>query len=198
MKKISFFLLALIIGLWQTGLAQSGIYITASGGWANQSKMPKTIQNKPVDIKHFPAVRLGVGYLHDINGIFGIGLEVARGWYRGTKYHLDAKQIKTFSSTYEFLAIFALHYSAIDYSIKIGGNRHTLNNFSVIVNDKKADETKIQPVVAAGINYNFNTHFALTAEYLHSFGSKIDNFADNSLRCPSINAVLVGVRVSFW
>jgi hypothetical protein len=59
-------------------------------------------------------------------------------------------------------------------------------------------ETKIQPEITAGINYHFNEHFALTAEYLHSFGNNIESFVSEKLKCPSINAVLIGIRVAFW
>ena len=199
MKKIiSIILLLLIISLSQSGLAKSGIYITATGGWASQGKMPASLHGNSADTKHFPAVRLGVGYLHDLNEIFGLGLEVAGGWYRGAKYNLTDRQIKAFSSTTEFLAVFVLHLKSMDYFIKIGGNRHTLNGFRKIVDNGKVSETKIQPQMAVGLSYNFNEHFALTSEYIHSFGGKVDNFVENSLKCPSINAVLVGARVAFW
>lgn len=198
MKKTGILLLILLlVSCYQTGLAQSGIYITAESGWANQYKMPDIPCSNSINQKHIPAGRLGVGYLHDVDDKFGLGAEVAGGWYHGTTYNLSDKQINAFSSTIEFLGVFVLYSNPVGFFVKIGGIRHTLNNFSVIVNDSKANETKIQAEIAGGINYNFNRRFALTSEYVHSFGSNIKNFDGNVLNCPSINAILVGARITF-
>lgn len=196
MKKIVVVLLLLSLGFFQTALARSGIYIVSESGWATQSGLP---QANRVEQSHVPVLRLGLGYLHDFNDTFGLGFEAAGGWYRGSTYYLSSgKKVDTYSTTTEFLAVFVLHQQVLDYFVKFGGIRHTLNNFSVMANDSNASETKIQPEATVGFNYNFNEHFALTAEYLHSFGASTTSFVANDLKCPSINAALAGIRIAFW
>jgi hypothetical protein len=198
--------IAILVGLFsfsffQVALARSGIYIVSESGWAMQSGLPTAgdIQVNRVEKSHVPILRLGLGYLHDFNDTFGLGFEAAGGWYRGATYYLNSdKKVNTYSTTSEFLAVFVLHSQALDYFVKFGGIRHTLTNFSIMAGDPDASETKIQPEATVGFNYNFNEHFALTAEYLHSFGSSTKNFVASKLKCPSINAALVGIRVAFW
>jgi hypothetical protein len=200
-KTVTILVLLFSLNFFQVALARSGIYIVSESGWATQSGLPTAsgVQANRVEQRHVPILRLGLGYLHDFNDTFGLGFEAAGGWYRGSTYYLNFdKKINTYSTTSEFLAVFVLHSQALDYFVKVGGIRHTLTNFSVMVNNPDTSETKIQPEATIGINYNFNEHFALTAEYLHSFGSSTKNFVANELKCPSINAALAGIRVAFW
>lgn len=202
MIKIIFVLLSLLFS--QTIFAQSGIYITSESGWANQAGLPSAdnAQAQSVKQSNFPILRIIIGYLHDLqflNDKLGIGFEAGGGLYRGSTYYFSSgKKIDTYSKTLEFLAILSWHLQPIDLFVKAGGIRHTLTNFSAISNSSGNNETKIQPEVAVGVNYNFNTHFALTSEYLHTFGSNINNFKNQELQCPSLNAILVGIRVAFW
>ena len=200
-KVIIILLLPLSLSFFQIALAQSGIYIVSESGWATQNGLPTAndIQANRVEQSHAPILRLGLGYLHDFNDTFGLGFEAAGGWYRGSTYCFSSgKKVDTYSTTTEFMAVFVLHEQALDYFVKVGGIRHTLTNFSVMVNNPDTSETKIQPEATVGINYNFNEHFALTTEYLHSFGSNTKSFVNNALQCPSINAVLAGIRIAFW
>lgn len=202
MIKIIFVLLTLFFS--QAILAQSGIYITSESGWANQTGLPSASNAQAQSIKqsNFPILHLSIGYLHDfqwLNDKFGLGFEAGGGLYRGSTYYFSSgKKVDTYSKTLEFLAVLSWHLQPLDLFVKAGGIRHTLTNFSALSNSSSRDDTKIQPEVTAGINYNFNTHFALTSEYLHTFGSNIDNFNNQELQCPSLNAVLVGIRVAFW
>jgi opacity protein-like surface antigen len=202
MKKTVAILVGLLsFSFFQVALARSGIYIVSESGWATQSGLPTAndIQANRVEQSHAPILRLGLGYLHDFNDTFGLGFEAAGGWYRGSTYYLSSgKKVDTYSTTTEFMAVFVLHEQALDYFVKFGGIRHTLNNFSVMSGDSDASETKIQPEATVGLNYNFNEHFALTAEYLHSFGASTTSFVANGLKCPSINAALAGIRIAFW
>ncbi|EKE01175.1 MAG: hypothetical protein ACD_21C00199G0001 [uncultured bacterium] len=202
MKKIIIVLLLLSsFGFYRIALAQSGIYITSESGWATQSGLPAAgnAQAKSIEKSHFPVWRLGIGYLHDFNDKIGLGFEAAKGWYRGATYYLNAGgATDTYSTTLEFLAVIAWHQQPLDFFVKLGGIRHTLSGFSSLSGNSDASETKIQPEVTAGINYNLNEHFALTSEYLHSFGGNMSGFVGNQLQCPSINAVLVGIRIAFW
>jgi hypothetical protein len=202
MMRIFIILLLFFFGFSQVGLAQSGIYIVSESGWATQRKLPiaKNVQAQSAEQSHAPILRFGLGYLHDFNDKIGLGFEVGGGWYRGLKYRLSSnKEINAYSKTLEFLAVFLLRQKPLDFFIKIGGIRHTLTNFSVLTNNIDASETRIQPEITAGINYNFGEHFAITSEYLHSFGSNIENFSAHKLECcPSINAILVGIKVTFW
>ena len=198
--KILIILILLYFGFLQPVLAKSGIYITAESGWANQTGLPpaSNVQATRIDQSHAPIWRLGLGYLHDFNSIFGLGFEAGGGGYRGTTYCFSSgSKTDTYSSTMEFLAVLALHQQPLDYFVKLGALRHTLSG-STLKGNSDTNETKIQPEITAGINYNFNEHFALTSEYLHSFGSSMNHFFDQEWQSPSLNAVLVGVKVSFW
>jgi hypothetical protein len=199
-RIIVFLLLLFSVSFSHVALAQSGIYITSASGWATQSGLPAAnkVQADHIERSHAPILRLGVGYLHDFNEKFGLGFETGIGWYRGATYYFSNKKVNTYSTTLEFLSVLILHQQPLDYFVKIGGVRHTLTNFSTLSGNPDASETKIQPEVTAGINYHFNEHFALTTEYLHSFGNDMESFSGEALKCPSINAVLVGIRVAFW
>ena len=190
----------LLVVISPYAVATSGIYITSASGWAAQNSLPSaySAQARATEAKHYPALRLGIGYLHDFNTKFGLGFEVGRGWYHGTTYNFAVKTITADSRTIEFLAVFAWHQQPFDFFVKLGGIRHTLQGFAAITAATDASETRIQPEIGCGINYNFTVHFALTAEYLHSFGNKLKDFVASSLKCPSIDAVLVGVRITFW
>lgn len=192
--------LVLLFLISPCAVATSGIYITSASGWAAQSGLPSAYnaQAQAAEAKHYPVLRLGLGYLHDFNTKFGLGFEVGRGWYRGTTYNFSSKAIAIDSKTLEFLAVFAWHSQPFDFFVKLGGIRHTLQGFTAITGATDASETRIQPEVGGGVNYNFTEHFALIAEYLHSFGDKLQDFTAGSLRCPSVNAVLVGIRITFW
>ncbi len=198
--RIIILLLSLFsFGFSHIALAQSGIYVTSLSGFATQNSLPIASNAKAerLERNHLPVLRLMIGYLHDFNENFGLGFEAGGGWYHGTAYYLnDGKKINAYSTTMEFLAVLVWHQEPLDYFIKAGGIRHTLTNFSTLSGNSQVSETKIQPEVAIGINYNFNKHLALTSEYLHSFGNKMENF--DELKCPSINAILVGVRIAFW
>jgi len=185
------FISALI--LCSATFAQSGIYITGETGYSKQSDTPDltSISAQSSSQSHSPIGRLSIGYLHDFNNWLGFGFETGAGWYRGTTYNFINKQVNACSNTTEFLTITTLHQQAWDFFAKLGGIRHTLNNFSIIHNKASdSSETKIQPEIGVGINYHFNSHFALTSQYLHSFGSQTS--------CPSLNIGLIGLRIAFW
>lgn len=192
MKKTLITACALV--LCQATLAQSGIYITGETGYSQQSNTPDittitTAQNSSQS--HMPIGRISIGYLHDFNDWLGFGFETGAGWYRGITYNLINKKVSAYSNTMEFLTITTVHQQAWDFFAKLGGIRHTLNNFSTLHNEANdSSETKIQPEAGIGINYHFNSHLALTSQYLHSFGSQTG--------CPSLNIGLIGLRIAFW
>jgi len=173
--------------------AQSGIYITGETGYSQQGNTPNLASTmaQSSSQSHLPIGRLSIGYLHDFNDWLGFGFETGAGWYQGTTYDFPNKKVNAYSNTMEFLTITTLHQQTWDFFVKLGGIRHTLNNFSILHNEASdSSETKIQPEVGAGINYHFNSHFALTSQYLHSFGSQSG--------CPSLNIGLIGLRIAFW
>lgn len=191
MKKILAATFALV--LCQATFAQSGIYITGETGYSKQSNTldSASVMAQNSSQSNTPIGRLSIGYLHDFNDWLGFGFETGSGWYQGTTYNFTNKKINAYSNTMEFLTITTLHKQAWDFFAKLGGIRHTLNNFSTIHNEASdSSETKIQPEIGAGINYHFNNHFALTTQYLHSFGSQTG--------CPSLNIGLIGLRIAFW
>lgn len=193
MKKAIKIIIVLVLTLYQTTFAQSGVYVAGETGYSKQSNTPNLVfvmaQNSRQT--HTPIGRLSIGYLHDFNNWLGFGFEVGAGWYQGTTYNFINKKVNACSNTTEFLTITTLHQQNLDFFVKLGGIRHTLNNFSTIHKETSdSSETKIQPEIGAGINYYLNNHLALTAQYLHSFGSQTS--------CPSLNIGLIGLRIAFW
>lgn len=193
MKKFIKIIIALALTLYQATFAQSGIYVAGETGYSKQSNTPNLTFTMTQNSRqtHTPIGRLSIGYLHDFNNWLGFGFEVGVGWYQGTTYNFINKKVNVYSNTTEFLTITTLHQQNLDFFVKLGGIRHTLSNFSTIHNEANdSSETKIQPEIGAGINYYLNKHLALTAQYLHSFGSQTS--------CPSLNIGLIGLRIAFW
>lgn len=190
MKKI---ITTVALALCQTTFAQSGIYITGETGYSQQSNTPdlNSIIMQNSSQSHAPIGRISIGYLHDFNDWIGFGFETGAGWYQGTTYTFINKKINAYSNTMEFLTIAIIHKQTWDIFAKLGGIRHTLDNFSTIHNEADdSSNTKIQPEIGVGVNYHFDNHFALTSQYLHSFGSQTG--------CPSLNIGLIGLRIAFW
>ncbi|MDR1057533.1 MAG: hypothetical protein LBL17_03095 [Coxiellaceae bacterium] len=183
-------LISLLI-IWQTtALGATGIYAIMEGGWTNTTGLPQITQQNS-----FPAIRFGIGYLHDFNDMFGIGVEVDKGFFAKNQYYLnDGTQINIKTTALEFLFITAIHWQElekIDLVMKVGGNRNATD-----INGN--ENNRIQPVIGIDVGYNFTPHFAAIVNYTHYFGNSIHDFSDKNPKCPSINAILAGLRITFW
>lgn len=197
-KFILHFLVFHILMVWQAmALATTGIYLTIDSGWVNSEGLPNEVKANATGIhtNNFPGLRIGAGYLHDFNSSFGIGFETAKGFYAKTTYYLnDGKEIEVKTTAVDFLFVAASHFKKIDLFVKIGGNRNTTAIKKPVGN---VEQCRIQPVAGFGINYNFSSHLAVAITYMHSFGQAINDFSDKSWKCPSINAVLGGLKITF-
>lgn len=203
MKKIILYTATLVLAVWQTEApATSGIYTTVESGWANQADLPSKdkIHARSTKADNFPIARLGVGYIHDFsfNPKFGIGFEAGTGYYGKNTYHFaDGSKVNIKTTTIDFLFVAIAHLNQFDVFGKIGGNRNTTTGIKISA-DSNDDESTIQPEVVVGMNYNFTPHIAATVSYMHTFGKQITDFSDNGWACPGLNAVLAGIRFTFW
>lgn len=200
LKKLLLAGFILLLINWQiTAFASTGIYANVESGWAKQAGLPiaLAVGANNLQRKNLPVVRASVGYLHDFNERLGIGFEVARGSYGKTIYHLtNGTKIDVKTAITDFLLVTVIHFKRIDLLGKIGGNRNTT---SIDRSNGVSDEQcRIQPVLMAGLSYNFTSHIAATISYMHSFGNSISNFSSSEWKSPGIDAVLGGLRITFW
>lgn len=197
-KIITYFIFLFILP--QSAFALTGIYTAFEAGWANQIGLPdkETARADDLKIYNFPVGRLSVGYIHDFDflPVIGMGFEAGVGYYGKDTYdykYLETREMK--SSTAEFLAVLISHIKQVDLFGKIGGIRHTITGVN---KSDKSDKSAIQSEIIIGAAYNFNDHFAITTSYLHTFGQAINDLTNVDAECPSINAVLGGLRFTFW
>lgn len=189
---------ALLLLLPTLALAQNGIYTSLESGWAGKSGLPSqsAVGASQVHRDDAPVARLAIGYVHDFFPKFGAGLEAGRGWYGHYTYRFSTTPSGSIrSSTTEFLAVAVLHQAAWDYLVKTGGIRNTSK---IRYYQGNRDSTRIQPEVALGLAYTFRPHFAVMGEYAHSFGSSIHSLAKPNWASPSLNELLLGLRVTFY
>lgn len=179
--------------------AQTGIFVNLEGGWSKQSGLPSAheIGANKVETKNFPAVRFGLGYIHDFNDVFGAGLEVGHGFYSKSKYRFtNSNKLDATSNITDFLGVFIFHKNKFDFFAKLGGNRHEID-ISSNMNFRK--ETDIQPEIIAGLNYTLIPHLAVTLNYLHAFGHGGKKIKPNDCwKAPSLDAVMAGFWVTFF
>jgi OOP family OmpA-OmpF porin len=178
-----------------TAFAKTGIYVNAATGWSNQPNFPTASEANAykTKVEYFPIIRVGVGYMHYFNSTFGLGFELGQGYYGKTTYYFNnGGKFSARSRLLDFLAVFAMSFNKFDLHAKLGGNRHT------ITTAKYAD---IQPELIAGAAYNFNNHFAIILDYLHSFqqrNNEDDISSKDDFVAPGLNAILAGIRITFF
>jgi hypothetical protein len=188
----------LFVSLPMVAVAHDGIYMTLQTGWAGKSGLPSKskVGARGLDRENIPVWRASVGYLHDFVPSFGVGFEAARGIYGKYVYHFANIRSATIrNATTEFLVVAELHQRALDYIGKLGGIRNTTNIHYV---EGNSNETRIQPEVAFGLAYTFVPHFAVTGQYAHAFGEKLGTLAKPGWKSPSLNELLLGLRVTFY
>ena len=178
--------------------AQNGIYVTADGGFANQSGLPDVQTAGALSLdnsRSLNAMRFGVGYNHDLNQLFGIGLDIGTGRYGDATYqYADRMTTKVYSSTLEFLMTGTLHLQQTDLFAKAGGLRLTPKVSGM---NAPEEDTQIRLEAALGAAYNFTPHFAATLTYAHVFGSQVETIAQLGAQTPSLNEALLGFRYTF-
>ncbi len=199
MKKKSLYLLPLFLFAITNLYAESGIYLNLDGGYANQSGLPnpETTGATSLDDGNSPnAIRAGIGYNHDFNRFWGIGVEIGAGQYGDATYNYpDGTNTKVVSRTVEFLGVGMFHLQKIDILTKLGGIRLTPEVTGE--NTPTEEDTQIRFEAALGVAYNFTPHFAATATYAHVFGGQVDTISDLGLQTPSLNEGLIGLRYTF-
>jgi|JI102314A1RNA_FD_contig_101_223308_length_3070_multi_4_in_0_out_0_4 hypothetical protein len=198
MKKKFLYLPLLFLFAITSIYAKNGIYLTLDGGYANQSGLPSpaTAGASSLENSNSPnAIRAGVGYNHDINRFWGIGVDIGVGQYGDATYNYpDGTDTKVVSSTVEFLGVGMFHLQKTDILLKLGGLRLTPE---VTGQNAPAEDTQIRFEAALGAAYNFTPHFAATATYAHVFGGQVNTISDLGLQTPSLNEGLIGLRYTF-
>jgi OOP family OmpA-OmpF porin len=200
MKKTLLALTALSVFCYSTfAHAYNGIYFTGEGGIATQSGLPsaESVGAESVTTSYRPnAVRLGVGYNHDLTRYFGLGINVGLGWYGKTTYdYYDDTSNDVSSRGLEFLAVGTFHVTRCwDLFAKVGGVRQTMIVTGV---NAPSRQTQIRSEAAIGAAYNFTPHFAATITYARLIGQNVDSIANLDNQGPSVNEGLIGLRYTF-
>lgn len=198
MKKKIFALAIFSLIHLNTTQAQNGIYLTLDGGFANQSGLPteSAVNAISLDTSHAPnALRLGLGYNHDFNTLFGIGLDIGGGQYgKATYNYANGTNTSITSRTLEFLATGTFHLQKFDLTGKVGGLRLTPK---VTGENAPSENTQIRFEGAITGAYNFTPHLAVTLTYAHVFGSQIDSISDLGKQTPGLDEGLLGIKYIF-
>jgi len=191
MKKI-----ITLFGLVMTSvaLAQDGIYFTAEGGAAWQNGLPSAEQANALSVstKNPSALRGAVGYNHDFNQYWGLGLDIGVAHYGKTTYDFGTSTTTVATNTMEFAGAASLHIKKVDIIGKLGGARIT-PQFS----NTDSSDTEIHPFASITGAYNFTRRFAGTISYMHIFGSQAETMNDIATDASKLDAVLVGIRYTF-
>ena len=210
-KKLRIYCLALLILIPYPAQAIDGIYLWAEGGWAKLSDIPSAAQvdATTMDQSQTPdSYRASVGYNHDFNPIFGLGLEVARASYGKNTYHFEHEEDMQISlSTVEFLGVINLHIQDFDIFTKLGGLRATP---SITGTQALKERTIINPEFGLGTAYNlhnkrypFLRHLAVSLSYIkviRNWNNDTD-LKSNRGEMPSFSVasdgILLGLRYTF-
>ncbi len=196
-KKI---LAASIISLIATSnaLATDGIFITLDTGLSKESGLPspEAIGATSADNNLTPlALRVSIGYNHDLASYLGLGLNVGLGQYGNYVYHYDDGDTTTVKSqTLEILALITTHIQKFDLIGKIGGVRQKTLVTGLNAPD---DSHHNNPEAAIELAYNFSPRFAATATYAHVYGGTPKDLWSVSHNSVSLDEYLIGLRYTF-
>lgn len=178
--------------------ARNGIYFTAEGGNSYPSGFPSREDTGADRIKNdesFSSGRISVGYNHDVNCWFGLGMNIGLGHYGREHYYFPEGETTISNNTLEFLGVATLHLKYnTDLFCRVGGIRLTS---TVSGHDAHEDKTQVRPELMLGGAYNFTPHLAANISYLHIKGQEIDDLRDVGAMTPTINGVLLGVQYTF-
>lgn len=177
--------------------AKNGIYITLESGWAQQTDLPDISNsgaNRITGDSLPSAFRGGIGYNHDITRWLGVGMDVGIGRYGHETYFYNTDQTDVRTRTLEFLGLIQFHLRKWDLFFKGGGIRETV---FIKGHDAQDKQTQSRPEFGLGLAYNFTPHLAAILDYDHIIGTGIPDFPSALNKTPSLNELMLGIRVSF-
>ncbi|OAJ35725.1 outer membrane protein [Piscirickettsia salmonis] len=171
--------------------AGHGVYLEGALGWVSQSGLPSQSQlsSTKADESNFGG-RVAVGYMYDIDPMWGIGGEIGYGMYGETDYGIGDMK----SSAWDVSAVGTWHIAPQFNVFAKAGMAY--NDLAVSVGTGHVDETKWQPLLGIGAGYNFNPHLQVNLTYTHVFGDSFDT-GSVTLDPPELNSVLLGLRYTF-
>ena len=177
--------------------AETGIYIDGVTGWADQSGLPSAsaVGATSISTDDFVTTVWGgdIGYNHDFARYIGAGFEVDAGTFGETTYTFPNGTSTIRSPVIGFLAAVTPHWGPVDFLFKAGLGREFANVAGLNSNSAACDNGfEFQ----TGLAYNIIPHLAVDTVYMRFDGEQTNSFARSSI-LPTINAVLVGVRVIF-
>lgn len=201
MKKIFLILLSAIFFLLATNIqARDGIYFTAEAGFADQTNVPPKQDGRitPILIKDTSSLVSGfrgsVGYNHDLNRYFGIGVDVGAGKYGKTTYYFPNGTTSMYIKTIEFLGVGTFHIKCLDLFFRAGGIRETPMIRGLYAQENHTDS---RPEYGIGAAYNFTPHMALMLSYAHVMGLAGNWKYLIQPKNPDLNETLLGLRYNF-
>lgn len=193
--------LFIVLFFTQTLYARNGIYISPTAGLSRQSKLPTAAQMDAQNLSRgsdFNALRVGLGYNHDLAHLPWIGLGFEAGWgrYGNHTYIYPHAESHIDNTTLEFLGVANLHKNRWHALIKWGGLRQTIR---ITGKDSADTNTVISQACGFGVGYSPRKHWMLIANYLHFFGKTVNNLEQytHNGQNPTVNAFLMGFRFIF-
>ncbi|MGJ3495412.1 outer membrane protein A [Piscirickettsia salmonis] len=194
------------LGLSGTAIAGGGplsmpaghsIYVEGALGYVNQQDLPD-LALVSRDDKNIGG-RVAVGYMYDIDPMWGIGAELGWGYYGKTEYSFGGESFNVKSTAWDISAVGTWHINPqFDLFAKAGMAYEDLNG-SLTLNGQtiSGDNEEWKPLLAIGAGYNFTPNFQVNLTYTHIFGDDLssNNIGDSDV--ATINSVLLGLRYTF-
>lgn len=193
-KVLLLFLLLLPTAIF----AQTGIYMDGQTGWAAQSDLPTAANVGATSTSNDNFVSTvwagDVGYNHDFAHYIGAGFEVGGGIFGKETYNFSNGSSSVTSSILSFLIEVTPHVNAFDVILKAGIGKPFAQITGLNANSSaRSNQCEFESQI--GLGYRIIPHLAVTSVYMHLTGGQTNSLAQPV--SPSINAVLVGLRVIF-
>ncbi|HVV69438.1 MAG TPA: outer membrane beta-barrel protein [Gammaproteobacteria bacterium] len=177
--------------------ATNGIFIGLESGVSTFSNLPsaESVGANSLDTNLTPALRIGVGYNHDLTSYLGLGMNIAVGQYGEAVYHFDDGGSDTVKAqTVEFFAQITAHIKKFDVIAKVGGVRQKTE---VTGTNAPSEDHYNNPAAGIELAYNFSPRFAITGTYQHVKGRNPESIQDIPDKSVPINEYLLGLRYTF-
>lgn len=178
--------------------AETGIYIDAESGWAEQGDLPSASDVGATNISSnsfTPYVWLGdVGYNHDFNRWVGMSFDVGSGVFGRDTYHFVSGNSSVQTVPLSFLLGVIPHYGQFDFIFKGGLDRSYI--YIMGLNSESGSSPLCTGEFQAGLAYRIIPHVAIEGTYLYLMGKPTTVLQTTHLM-PSVNAILLGLRIIF-
>ncbi|ODN42318.1 outer membrane protein [Piscirickettsia litoralis] len=174
------------------------VYLEGALGYVNQQDLPNAATGVSKDDKNIGG-RVAVGYMYDLNPMWGIGAELGWGYYGKTEYSAGGNSLNLKSTAWDVSAVGTWHINPqFDLFGKAGMAYEDFNGSGTVGGQSlSGDNKEWKPLLGIGVGYNFNPNLQLNLTYTHIFGDDMSSGVISDSDVATVNSVLLGVRYTF-